>query len=69
MYRVLAFYPSLGIKVRVTEYKARDEAYDYISGLRFCDTPYLVLKNDNVIEIETYDLTREQMAEMVEKYL
>lgn len=69
MYQVFAFYPSLGIKVRVTEYKSKSEAFEYCGALRLCDTPYLMHKNGKVIDIATYDLTREQMAEMIEKYL
>ena len=68
MYLVLAFYPTLGIKVRITEYKSKNEAFEYVSGLRFCETPYMILKDGKVIDIETYDLTKEQMAEMVEQY-
>ena len=71
MYQVFAFYPHLGdaVKVRVTEYRTKGEAYDYISGLRMCDTPYLAHKNGNIFDVETYDLTREIMADMIEKYL
>ena len=70
MYQVFAFYPNINLKVRVTEYKTKAEAYEYISGLRMCETPYAAWKNwKNMFDIETYDLTREIMAEMVQKYL
>lgn len=70
MYQVFAFYPNLGLKVRVTEYKTKAEAYEYISGLRMCETPYAAWKNwKDMIDIETCDLTREKMAEIVKHYL
>ena len=70
MYQVFAFYPDLGVKVRVTEYKSQAEAYEYISGLRMCETPYAAWKDwKEMFDLETYGLTREQMAEMVQKYL
>ena len=70
MYQVFAFYPNGGLKVRVTEYKTQNEAYEYISALRMSDTPYAAWKNwKELFDIETYELTRETMAEMVQKYL
>lgn len=68
-YHVYAFYPNLGIKIRVTEYSNQNEMYEYIGALRLCDTPYMATKNyENIIEVETYDLTREIMADMLKEY-
>lgn len=70
MYQVLAFYPNIPLKVRVTEYKSKAEAYEYIAGLRMCETPYAAWKNwKELFDLEVYDLTLEQMAEMAQKYL
>ena len=69
MYQVLAFYPNLGIKVRVTEYGSKTEAFEYCGALRLCETPYLMHRNGNVLDFATYDLTREKMAAMIEEYL
>lgn len=69
-HQVLAFYENLGIKVRVTEHTNRQEMMDYISGLRMCDTPYMVMRNfQEIVEIETFGMTRERMAELVEEFL
>ena len=68
MYQVFAFYPHIPM-VRVTEHRNKAEAYEYISGLRMCETPYAAWKNwKELFDLETYNLTREQMAELVQKY-
>ena len=70
MYQVSAFYPNIPLKIRVTEHKTKGEAYEYIGGLRMCETPYAAWKDwKEMFDIETYDLTREIMDEMVKKYL
>ena len=70
MYQVFAFYPNIPLKVRVTEYRSKAEAYEYIGGLRMCETPYAAWKNwKELFDLETYGLTREQMAELVHKHL
>ncbi len=65
----MAFYPKLGIKVRTTEYKNRNEMYQYISGLRMCDTPYVAFDTftNIVLDKEVYDLGGEEMAKMLEE--
>ena len=69
MYQVFAFYPNLGIKVRLTEYSSTAEMYEYISGLRLCDTPYVAYQNyKKMVDLETYDMTREQLAQMLSEY-
>lgn len=69
MWRVFAFYPNLGIKIRGTEYKSRVEAMDYVSGLIECRTPYFVLNGEKMSEYKSFDMKPEEMAEMVEEYL
>ena len=69
MYQVFAFYPNLGIKVRLTEYSNTAEMYEYISGLRMCDTPYVAYQNyKKMIDLGTCNMTREQMAQMLRDY-
>lgn len=48
-YLVFAYYPNLGIHCRVTDYSNKNEMYEYISGLRFCETPYQAI--DTVKEV------------------
>lgn len=69
-YTVIAFYPTLPIKKRITEYSRKDEAFEYISGLRFCETPYILFDNKNgkVIDRENYDMQVVEMLEMIQKY-
>lgn len=66
---VLAFFKNLGKDgfVRGTDYDTKPEAYKYISSLRMCETPYCAFEGDKMFDIETYDMTRKEMAEMVEK--
>ena len=69
-WKVLAFYPDLGIKIRVTEYDSEKEMRDYVDGgCKIYETPYLVLKDNTPVEYKAYDLTPLQMAAMVERYL
>lgn len=68
LWKILAFYPRLGIKVRVTEHRDISEAMQYINGLIATETPYLALCHSKVIEVREFDMTREEMAELVEKY-
>ena len=70
-YIVFAFYPHSGIKVRQTEYSNLSEMYEYIGqGLRMCYTPYIAfdLEKDKVLDKETYLLSGDKMAEMLEEY-
>lgn len=73
MIEVLAFYPNIGEpKVRVTEYTKKETAmaWEYVGALRLTDTPYAVWEDwKTMLECEPYDLSREQMAEMVREYL
>lgn len=68
-YIVLAFYPNLGIKVRVTEYSRKNEMYEYIGALRICETPYIAMdtKTNITLDMETYGEDREKLAKLVEE--
>ena len=69
-YTVIAIYPSLPIKKRITEYKNKDEAFEYISGLRFCETPYIMFdeKTGKVIDSEGYGMTKAEIAGYINLY-
>ena len=69
-YTVIALYPSLPIKKRITEYKNKDEAFDYISGLRFCETPYIMFDENTgkIIDSEGYEMTKAELAGYINKY-
>ena len=67
---VYAFYPHLGIPVRVLDFNQKDELIDYVRGLRMCDTAYAiqdVSNKDNplMIEVEYGDLGKKKMIEML----
>lgn len=68
---VYAFYPHLGIPVRVLDFKSKRKMYEYISGLRMTDTPYAVqdvTNKDNPIMVEveySSDVGREKMVQML----
>ncbi len=66
---VFQFYPNLGIKVRVTEHKTKQDAYETINICRnYADVPYLAIDSKGkIFDICTFDLTREQMAQMIEE--
>ena len=69
-YTVIAFYPTLPIKKRITEYSSRNEAFDYISGLRFCETPYVMFENKTgkVIDSEGYGMTKADIVGYINQY-
>lgn len=67
---VYAFYPSLGIPVRVVDFKSKREMCEYVSGLIMTDTPYVVQDVSNkdnplTIEVEYADLSKKKMIEML----
>ena len=67
---VYAFYPHLGIPVRVLDFNSKREMFDYVSGLRMTDTPYAiqdVTNKDNplMIEVEYGDLGKKKIIEML----
>ena len=69
-YLVYAFYPNLGVPVRVLDFNRKGELLDYVSGLRMTDTPYAiqdVTNKDNplMIEVEYGDLGKKKMIEML----
>ena len=67
---VYAFYPHLGIPVRVLNFNRKGELLDYVSGLRMTDTPYAiqdVTNKDNplTVEVEYGDLGKKKIIEML----
>lgn len=69
-YLVVAFYENLGIKKRITDYSNKNDAYEYIGGLRMCDTPYLAFDNKTreIFDICTDNYyTREKMIEVIQE--
>ena len=69
-YLVYAFYPNLGVPVRVLDFNRKREMFDYVSGLRMTDTPYAiqdVTNKDNplMVEVEYGDLGKKKMIEML----
>lgn len=69
-YLVYAFYPNLGIPVRVVDFKSRRKMLEYISGLIMTDTPYAVQDVSNkdnplTIEVNYGDLGKKKMIEML----
>lgn len=72
-YLVYAFYPNLGIPVRVTDYTSTRDMYEYVSALRMTDTPYCVQdvsnkSNPTTIEVEYADISRKKMVEMLQDW-
>jgi|GEM_PF-7016076 len=64
---VIAIYPNLGIKARVTEHENDNEAYDYLCGLNMCETPYVALRGGEIKEVAEYGMTREEMACIIQE--
>lgn len=71
---VYAFYPHLGIPVRVLDFNRKGEMLDYISGLRMTDTAYAIQdvtnkENPLMVELEfTSEVGREKMAQMLKNW-
>lgn len=71
---VYAFYPHLGIPVRVLNFNRKGELLDYVSGLRMTDTPYAVqdvTNKDNPITVEveySSEVGREKMVQMLKAW-
>ena len=68
---VYAFYPNLGIPVRVLDFNSKREMLDYVSGLRMTDTPYAIQdvtnkENPLFVEVEySVEVGREKMVQML----
>lgn len=68
---VYAFYPRLGIPVRVLNFNSMGELFDYVRGLRLTDTSYAVQdvtdkENPLLVDVEYSDeVGREKMAQML----
>lgn len=71
---VYAFYPSLGIPVRVVDFNRKGEMLDYVSGLRMTDTPYAIQdvtnrSNPKTIDLMTSDeVGKNEMAQMLKEW-
>lgn len=71
---VYAFYPHLGIPVRVLDFNHKNELLDYVSGLRMTDTPYAIQDVTNkekpkMIELElSSEVGRNEMAQMLKEW-
>lgn len=71
---VYAFYPHLGIPVRVLDFNSKRKMFDYVSGLRMTDTPYAVQdvtnrSNPKTIDLMTSDeVGRDEMAQMLKEW-
>lgn len=71
MFKVIQFYPNLGIKVRVTKHKTKKDAYDTINICRnYADVPYVAIDSSGkIFDICTFDMTRREMADLIEECL
>lgn len=69
-YTVIAIYPELPIKKRITEYTSKAEAFEYCGGLRLCETPYVMFdeKTGKVIDSEGYGMTKAEIAGYINLY-
>ena len=71
---VYAFYPHLGIHVRVLDFNDKGELLDYVSGLRMTDTPYAIQDATNrdkpeMVELEfSSEVGRSEMAQMLKEW-
>ena len=71
---VYAFYPHLGIPVRVLDFNRKGELLDYVSGLRMTDTPYAIqdiTNKDNPLMVElgfSSEVGRSEMAQMLKEW-
>lgn len=71
---VYAFYPNLGIPIRVLDFNRKSELLDYVSGLRMTDTPYAIQDVTNrdkpmMIELEfSPEVGRSEMAQMLKEW-
>lgn len=71
---VYAFYPHLGIPVRVLDFYRKGELLDYVGGLRMTDTPYAIQDVSNrekpkIIELEfSSEVGRNEMAKMLKEW-
>lgn len=69
-YIVIAFYKNLGINKRITNYSNKNAAYEYIGGLRLCDTPYLAfdIQKRVIFDINICDgYTKEEMIKAIQE--
>lgn len=69
-YLVFAFYPYLRHSVRTTTYTSKCKAYEYISALKFCGTPYCVFVDNNLLEYNGGEscYTKKQLGEILDRF-
>lgn len=71
---VYAFYPNLGIHVRVLDFNSKRKMFDYVSSLRMTDTPYAIQDVTNkekpqMVELEfSSEVGRSEMAQMLKEW-
>lgn len=62
-YLVVALYPSLDIKKRITDYTSKAEAFEYAGALRLLETPYCIAdEKGKVLDFEGFGMSRFDMA-------
>ena len=70
-YIVIAIYPSLPIKKRITDYSSKAEAFEYCGALRLCETPYVLFdeKTGKVLDSAEGDgLTKADLPAYINTY-
>lgn len=70
-YIVIAFYPFLPIKKRITEYNNKAEAFEYCGALRLCETPYVIFdgRTGKVLDSAEGDgMTKADLPGYINKY-
>ena len=71
---VYAFYPHLGIPVRVLDFNRKGELLDYVNGLRMTDTPYAIqdVTNRDKPEMDELEFSsevgRSEMEQMLKEW-
>jgi len=65
-YLVYAFYENLAKHKRITGYNSLTKVGDYVSGLRMCETPYLIIDNINIklIDVQYFGMKKERLIEI-----
>lgn len=71
MYKIIQFYPSLGLKARLLTFKTKKEACETINICRnYADVPYVAIDGKgDIFDICTFDMTRQEMANLIEECL
>lgn len=66
-YLVFCYYKHLDIPIRVTGYSTKQDMYEFLSGVRMCDTPYQAIdqKEGRVIDRDFFGADEDEIAEMI----